>query len=127
MVAGGDNASYVRGLAAVVAHHDVAFQAYFFRDGWESELRHGRSALNAYRAAFGTHGYADGPDAGTDVISCRALASGAGATASDPPGQPPGLFGRRAQGAVMRQRDQRDQGVKQLADEPGGSNPPHTH
>jgi hypothetical protein len=73
-LAGGDDARYVRGLAAIVAHHDVAFQAYFFRYGWESELRHGRSALAAYRAAFGTHGYADGPDDGTDVISRRALA-----------------------------------------------------
>jgi hypothetical protein len=73
-LAGGDDASYVHGLAAVVAHHDVAYQAYFFRYGWESELRRGRLALDAYRSAFGTHGYADGPDAGTDVISRRALA-----------------------------------------------------
>jgi hypothetical protein len=73
-LAGGDDPSYVRGLAAIVAHHDVAFQAYFFRYGWESQLRDGRSALDAYRRAFGTHGYADGPDAGTDVISRRTLA-----------------------------------------------------
>jgi hypothetical protein len=70
-LAGGDDASYVRGLAAIVAQDDVAFQAYFFRYGWETELRDGPSALRAYRAAFGTHGYADEPDAGADAISLR--------------------------------------------------------
>jgi hypothetical protein len=71
---GGDDPAYVRGLAGIVARDDVAYQAYFFRYGWESELRGGRSALRVYRAAFGSHGYADGPDAGTDVISRRAPA-----------------------------------------------------
>ena len=65
--AGGDDGHYVQQLARVVDDEDVAFQAYFFRYGWAAELRGGRRSLTAYRQAFGRHGYAAGPDDGTDV------------------------------------------------------------
>lgn len=71
----GDDAEFVRGMAKMVADNNVAFQTYFYKYGWAKELRTGPRSLRSFRAAFGLHGYADGPDDGTDVIS-RNLARG---------------------------------------------------
>jgi hypothetical protein len=65
---GGDNGNYVRQMARLVADNDVAFQTYFYRYSFATELQHGPSVLAAYRHAFGRHGYAVGPDDGTDIL-----------------------------------------------------------
>jgi hypothetical protein len=69
---GGDNGNFVRHMASVVADNDVAFQTYFYRYSFASELQHGPSVLAAYRDAFGRHGYAVGVDDGTDITHAPA-------------------------------------------------------
>jgi hypothetical protein len=68
-LSGGDDPAYVRGIANVVAHHDVAFQSYFYNHQWATQLKHSRRSLAAYRSAFGSHGYATGVDNGTDLTA----------------------------------------------------------
>jgi Glycosyl hydrolase family 26 len=64
---GGDDGSYVRDMASVVDNNDVAFQTYFYHYSFASQLQRGSRVLAAYRQAFGRHGYAVGPDHGTDI------------------------------------------------------------
>jgi hypothetical protein len=66
-LAGGDDPSYVKGMASVVAENDVAFQTYFYAHEWATELQTGPQSLAAYTAAFGDNGYATGSDDGTDI------------------------------------------------------------
>jgi hypothetical protein len=49
---GGDDPSYVRGIASVVAHNRVAYQAYFYKGAFAAELDSGRASLRAYRRYF---------------------------------------------------------------------------
>jgi hypothetical protein len=70
-LSGGDDPAYVRGIARTVADNDVAFQTYFFAHEWATQLEQGRRSLNAYRAAFGDGGYADGPADGTGIVRAR--------------------------------------------------------
>ena len=50
---GGDDAAYVRGIASVVAHGDVAFQSYFDADSEMLQLANSPQAERAYARAFG--------------------------------------------------------------------------
>ncbi len=50
---GGDDPTYVRGIAKIVRGHDVAYQSYFFNHGFATELVHDRRSLRLYRTLFG--------------------------------------------------------------------------
>lgn len=63
---GGDDPSFINGIAGVVANNDVAFQSYFYAHEWNTQLRVGTRSLAAYRAAFGDGGPALGAEDGTD-------------------------------------------------------------
>jgi hypothetical protein len=53
--AGGDDPRYVRGIAWVVAHSDVAFQSYFDAESWAVQFYHSPRSIRAYAASFGAH------------------------------------------------------------------------
>jgi Glycosyl hydrolase family 26 len=74
-LAGGDDPSYVKGMADVVADNDVAFQTYFYAHEWATQLQTGPRSLAAYTAAFGDNGYATGSDDGTDITPAPPLAT----------------------------------------------------
>ena len=65
---GGDDPSFVNGLAGVVKNDNVAFQSYFYAHGWNTELTTGPLSLAAYREHFGDGGDALGIDNGTDIV-----------------------------------------------------------
>jgi hypothetical protein len=66
-LAGGDDPSYVANLAHVIATSDTAYECYFFKYGWATQLQTGPLSLAAYRAAFGDGGYATGTDDGLGI------------------------------------------------------------
>jgi hypothetical protein len=66
-LAGGDDPTYIQGLANLIANNNVAFQTYFYAHEWATELQTGPQSLTAYKNAFGNNGYATGPDNGTDT------------------------------------------------------------
>ena len=51
--AGGDNPTYVNGIASVVERNPVAYQSYFYAHDWATQLATGPLSLAAYRAHFG--------------------------------------------------------------------------
>ncbi len=53
---GGDDPSYIHGIASVVRTFHPLFQSYFFTRPWASQLEHSPRSLAAYRAHFGLHG-----------------------------------------------------------------------
>ncbi|HWF56438.1 MAG TPA: glycosyl hydrolase [Solirubrobacteraceae bacterium] len=55
---GGDDPSYVNGIAAAVQHDDVAYQSYFFADDQAIQLLNSPLSLAAYRGDFGPTGAA---------------------------------------------------------------------
>ena len=50
---GGADTAYMRGIASLVRHADVAYQSYFFSYGYASQLTHDRRCLRLYRSLFG--------------------------------------------------------------------------
>lgn len=50
---GGDDPSFVYGIANVVRDQNVAYQSYFFTNSWVQGLASYPNSLNAYRASFG--------------------------------------------------------------------------
>jgi hypothetical protein len=55
-LAGGDDPSYVDGIARVVRNNRVAYQSYFYAHEWGRQLARGRRSLRSYRKHFGAHG-----------------------------------------------------------------------
>jgi hypothetical protein len=53
---GGDDPTYVNGIAALVRANTVAYQSYFFNENSAAVLRSSPRALAAYRRAFGAGG-----------------------------------------------------------------------
>jgi Glycosyl hydrolase family 26 len=62
---GGDDAAYVNGIASVVRHNPVAYQAYFYNLASRSLLQSGSHSLSAYRSHFG----GDGDSVGAATVS----------------------------------------------------------
>ncbi len=58
---GGDDPEYVNGIAAVVRDNDVAYQSYFYKYDWATQLASGPLSLAAYRAHFGSGGDSAAP------------------------------------------------------------------
>jgi hypothetical protein len=52
LLAGGDNAAYVEGIARVVRRERVSYQAYFFTREWRRQLITGPRSLRALRRAL---------------------------------------------------------------------------
>ena len=50
---GGDDPSYIKGIASIVAHNRVAYQAYFYKGPFASQLDSSRASLTEYRRYFG--------------------------------------------------------------------------
>ena len=48
----GDDPVFVKGIASVVRDNDVAYQSYFYKYGYASQLGPGTRSLAAYRAGF---------------------------------------------------------------------------
>ena len=48
----GDDPVFVNGIASVVRDNDVAYQSYFYKYGYATQLGHGTRSLAAYRAGF---------------------------------------------------------------------------
>ncbi len=55
-LSGGDDPAYVDGIAGVVRQNPVAYQAYFYRYGYATQLAQGTASLEAYRRHFGDGG-----------------------------------------------------------------------
>jgi beta-mannanase len=60
-LAGGDDPSYVDGIAAVVRHNRVAYQCYFYAHEWADQLATGTRSLASYRRHFGRRGDSTAP------------------------------------------------------------------
>ena len=50
---GGNDPSYIRGIANVVRHNRVAYEAYFYKGPFAAELDASPASLRAYRRYFG--------------------------------------------------------------------------
>lgn len=50
---GGDDPSYIRGIANVVRHNRVAYEAYFYKGPFAAQLDKSPASLRAYRRYFG--------------------------------------------------------------------------
>ena len=59
-LSGGDDPSYVDGLARVVRDNRVGYQSYFFAHEWGAQLMRSPRSLAAYRRHFGSGGDAAG-------------------------------------------------------------------
>ena len=77
--AGGDNPTYVNGIASVVERNPVAYQSYFYAHDWATQLATGPLSLAAYRAHFGAD--AGGEPAG---LAAPAGTNGDAASAASP-------------------------------------------
>jgi hypothetical protein len=64
---GGDDPAYVDGIAQMVRENAVAYQSYFYKYGWATQLAEGAGSLASYRRHFGTNGDSVGPSAGAAV------------------------------------------------------------
>ncbi len=64
---GGDDSSYVNGIASVVRGNPIAYQAYFYNLASQALLQSGSHSLSAYRRHFG----GGGDSVGAAVVSPR--------------------------------------------------------
>jgi hypothetical protein len=51
---GGDDPSYIRGIARIVQRDRVAYQAYFYKGQFAAQLDRSPASMNAYRRDFGS-------------------------------------------------------------------------
>jgi hypothetical protein len=58
---GGDDPTYVNGIAEVVRDNNVAYQSYFYKYDWATTLANGPLSLDAYRTHFGGVGDSAAP------------------------------------------------------------------
>ena len=69
MSGGGDDAEYIDGIASVVRDHPTAYQAYFYKYGFATQLANGPASLAAYRRHFGDGGDSVMPTTSTPPTS----------------------------------------------------------
>jgi hypothetical protein len=56
MLSGGDDPAYVDGIAGVVRNNPVAYQSYFYKYEFATQLADGPGSLASYRSHFGARG-----------------------------------------------------------------------
>lgn len=83
---GGDDGAYVDGIASVVRNNPVAYQSYFFKYGFATQLSGGPDSLSSYRRHFGAGGDSvGGPAAPRQSTPPPAPAPAAPPAAGSPP------------------------------------------
>jgi hypothetical protein len=99
MLAGGDDPEYVDGIASVVRSNSVAYQSYFYRYDFATQLAGGPASLQAYRKHFGAGGDSAGPPTsapppdGADPPAPGGGSSGAQPAPPPPPASTPASGG----------------------------------
>lgn len=99
MLSGGDDPGYVDGIAGVVRHNTVAYQSYFYKYEWATQLADGPLSLAAYRRNFGAAPAEEPPGrtpTGAGQGASDSNAAPQGDTSATPPGGAPGASASRS-------------------------------